>query len=33
VIGELPDVEFRRPWDPATGFNELGVQPRREGSD
>jgi hypothetical protein len=29
VIGELPDVEFRRPLDAATGYNELSVQPRR----
>jgi uncharacterized protein len=29
VIGELPDVEFRRPLDPATGYNELSVAPRR----
>ena len=28
VIGELPDVDFRRPRDPATGYNELSVQPR-----
>lgn len=28
VIGELPDVEFRRPLDSATGHNELGIQPR-----
>jgi predicted DNA-binding protein with PD1-like motif len=28
VIGELSDVEFRRPSDPATGCNELSVQPR-----
>lgn len=28
VIGELPDVEFRRLPDPATGFHELSVQPR-----
>jgi predicted DNA-binding protein with PD1-like motif len=28
VIGELPDVEFHRPRDPATGYNELSVQPR-----
>ena len=33
VIGELPDVEFRRPADPATGYNELSVQPRPEGAD
>ena len=29
VIGELPDVAFHRPPDPATGYNELSVQPRR----
>lgn len=29
VIGELPDVEFHRPMDSATGYNELSVQPRR----
>jgi predicted DNA-binding protein with PD1-like motif len=28
VIGELPQVEFRRPVDPATGYDELSVQPR-----
>lgn len=28
VIGELPDVEFRRPLDPATGYGELSVRPR-----
>jgi predicted DNA-binding protein with PD1-like motif len=28
VIGELPDVEFRRPLDPATGYDELSVGPR-----
>lgn len=27
VIGELPDIEFRRLRDPATGYNELSVQP------
>jgi predicted DNA-binding protein with PD1-like motif len=27
VIGDLPDVEFHRPLDPATGYNELSVQP------
>jgi predicted DNA-binding protein with PD1-like motif len=30
VIGDLPDVEFHRPLDPATGYNELGVRPRRD---
>jgi predicted DNA-binding protein with PD1-like motif len=29
VIGELPQVEFRRLPDPATGYNELSVQSRR----
>jgi predicted DNA-binding protein with PD1-like motif len=29
VIGELSEVEFHRPRDPATGYNELSVQPRR----
>ncbi|RAK60108.1 DUF296 domain-containing protein [Phenylobacterium hankyongense] len=33
VIGELPEVEFRRPLDPATGYNELSVQPRRSAGD
>ena len=28
VIGELPDVEFHRLSDPATGYAELGVSPR-----
>lgn len=28
VIGELADVEFRRPLDPATGYAELSVVPR-----
>ena len=28
VIGELEDVEFIRPLDPATGYDELSVQPR-----
>ena len=27
VIGELPDLQFRRPLDPATGYGELSVQP------
>lgn len=27
LIGELPDVTFRRPLDPATGYNELNVEP------
>ena len=29
VIGELTEVEFHRPPDPATGYDELTVQPRR----
>jgi len=29
VIGELPDVEFHRPQDAATGYAELSVRPRR----
>ena len=29
VIGEAPLVEFRRLLDPATGYAELSVQPRR----
>jgi uncharacterized protein len=33
VIGELPDVDFRRPLDPTTGYNELSVQPRRAEGD
>ncbi|THD64348.1 PPC domain-containing DNA-binding protein [Phenylobacterium sp.] len=28
VIGELTEVEFRRPVDPATGYGELSIQPR-----
>lgn len=35
VIGELTNVEFRRPLDNATGYGELSVQPRpcdRDGS-
>lgn len=28
VIGELTDVVFRRPVDPATGYGELSVEPR-----
>jgi len=28
VIGELEDVEFSRPLDPATGYDELSVRPR-----
>lgn len=30
VIGELPDVEFRRLADPATGYLELAVLPRSQ---
>ena len=29
VIGEMPEVEFLRPRDPTTGYNELSVAPRR----
>jgi uncharacterized protein len=29
MIGELPEVEFRRRLDPATGYAELSVAPRR----
>jgi uncharacterized protein len=32
VIGELPDLEFQRPLDPATGYNELSIHPRGGGS-
>lgn len=28
VVGELTDVEFRRPTDPATGYGELSVERR-----
>ena|ERR1700723_2466976 len=31
VIGELPDVDFRRVPDPATGYSELAVSPREPG--
>jgi predicted DNA-binding protein with PD1-like motif len=31
VIGELEDVRFRRPVDPATGYGELDVSPRGGG--
>jgi hypothetical protein len=27
VIGEAPDIEFRRTLDPATGYHELSVRP------
>lgn len=33
VIGELPDVEFRRSPDPATGYAELSVRPSRSERD
>ncbi|MDB5481924.1 MAG: DNA-binding protein, partial [Caulobacteraceae bacterium] len=33
VIGELPQIEFRRPLDSATGYNELSVQPWRSEGD
>ena len=33
VIGEAPDVEFHRPLDSATGYNELSVQPGRPVGD
>jgi predicted DNA-binding protein with PD1-like motif len=33
VIGELPGVEFRRPLDPATGYDELSVRPLRSDSE
>ena len=29
VIGELPDIEFQRAPDPATGYAELSVRPSR----
>lgn len=29
VIGDLAHLEFRRPTDPATGYNELSTHPRR----
>jgi uncharacterized protein len=29
VIGEAPQIEFHRPLDSATGYNELSVRPRR----
>ncbi|HEX2817576.1 MAG TPA: PPC domain-containing DNA-binding protein [Phenylobacterium sp.] len=32
VIGEAPQVEFHRPLDPATGYNELSVQPKAGGA-
>ena len=33
VIGEATEVEFHRLLDPATGYNELSVQPRRAAVD
>ena len=30
VIGELEDVDFSRPLDPATGYDELSVKSRRD---
>lgn len=33
VIGELPEVEFRRSPDPATGYRELSVRPSRSEAD
>jgi predicted DNA-binding protein with PD1-like motif len=33
VIGELPEVEFRRLLDHSTGYRELSVQPRRAERD
>ena len=33
VIGELPQVEFRRPPDSVTGYNELSVQARGLGGE
>jgi predicted DNA-binding protein with PD1-like motif len=33
VIGDLPEVEFRRSPDPATGYDELNVLPRPSESD
>ena len=33
VIGELAQVEFRRPPDPATGYDELSVQSRPSGKE
>lgn len=33
VIGDLPEVEFRRPQDAATGYNELRVRPRPPDDD
>ncbi|MGC1303065.1 MAG: PPC domain-containing DNA-binding protein [Caulobacteraceae bacterium] len=33
VIGEATQIEFRRPLDPVTGYDELSVQPRLSGDD
>ena len=33
VIGEAPQLEFRRLPDPATGYAELSVQPRSSGGE
>jgi hypothetical protein len=33
VLGELPQVEFRRPLNPDTGCHELSVQPARPEGD
>lgn len=33
VIGDLPEVAFRRLLDPATGYKELSVEPLRSGDD
>jgi predicted DNA-binding protein with PD1-like motif len=33
VIGDLPEVEFRRRPDPATGYAELSVEPQPSGTD
>lgn len=32
VIGDLAEVEFRRPLDPATGYNELSIRPTGAGN-
>lgn len=32
VIGDLTEVEFSRPLDPATGYDELSVRPRARSS-
>ena len=33
VIGEIAEVEFHRPPDPTTGYNELSARPRRSDGD